>query len=101
MANLAAYIDGGSLGNPGSSGIGVVIAGPADCTIRIARWIGHQDNNVAEYIALLEALQCALGLKAISANLKEEVTRTHRMFVVAVVGMMTPGYSPRRRKHSV
>ena len=67
----------------------------------VAKWIGHQDNNVAEYIALLEALQCALGLKAISANLKEEVTRTHLMFVVAVVGMMTPGYSPRRRKHSV
>jgi ribonuclease HI len=64
MPDLVAYIDGGSLGNPGSSGIGVVIDGPADGTIRIAKWIGHQDNNVAEYIALLEALQCALGLKA-------------------------------------
>ncbi len=64
MPNLVAYIDGGSLGNPGPSGIGVVIGGPADGTIRIAKWIGHQDNNVAEYIALLEALQCALGLKA-------------------------------------
>ncbi len=31
---------------------------------RISRWIGHQDNNVAEYVALLEALQCALFLKA-------------------------------------
>jgi ribonuclease HI len=38
--------------------------GSADGTIRIAKWIGNQDNNVAEYIALLEALQCALGLKA-------------------------------------
>ncbi len=64
MANLVAYIDGGSRGNPGPSGIGVVIDGPADGTIRIAKWIGHQDNNVAEYVALLEALQCALGLKA-------------------------------------
>ena len=64
MSDLVAYIDGGSLGNPGPSGIGVVIDGPADGTIRIAKWIGHQDNNVAEYIALLEALQCALGLKA-------------------------------------
>ena len=44
MPNLVAYIDGGSLGNPGSSGIGVVIDGPADGTIRIAKWIGHQDN---------------------------------------------------------
>jgi ribonuclease HI len=64
MSDLVAYIDGGSLGNPGPSGIGVVIDGSADGTIRIAKWIGHQDNNVAEYIALLEALQCALGLKA-------------------------------------
>ena len=64
MSDLVAYVDGGSLGNPGPSGIGVVIDGSTDGTIRIAKWIGHQDNNVAEYVALLEALQCALGLKA-------------------------------------
>jgi ribonuclease HI len=64
MSDLVAYIDGGSFGNPGPSGIGVVIGGSASGTIRIAKWIGHQDNNVAEYVALLEALQCALGLKA-------------------------------------
>ena len=63
MSDLVAYVDGGSLGNPGPSGIGVVIDGPTDGTIRIAKWIGHQDNNVAEYIALLEALQYALGLR--------------------------------------
>lgn len=64
MSDLVAYIDGGSFGNPGPCGIGVVIKGAADGTIRIARWIGQQDNNVAEYVALLEALQCALLLKA-------------------------------------
>jgi ribonuclease HI len=64
MAQLVAYVDGGSLGNPGPSGIGVVIDGCASGPIRIAKWIGHQDNNVAEYVALLEALQCALSLKA-------------------------------------
>ena len=64
MSDLVAYIDGGSFGNPGPSGIGVVISGAADGTIRIARWIGQQDNNVAEYVALLEALQCALELSA-------------------------------------
>src|ERR1700720_2368713 len=64
MSDLVAYVDGGSFGNPGPSGIGVVIDGSTDGTIRIAKWIGHQDNNVAEYIALLEALQCALGFKA-------------------------------------
>jgi ribonuclease HI len=64
MSDLVAFVDGGSLGNPGPSGIGVVIDGSIDGTIRIAKWIGRQDNNVAEYFALLEALQCALTLKA-------------------------------------
>src|SRR5216683_2599915 len=57
-------LDGGTLGNPGPSGIGVVIDGSASGTIKIKKWIGHQDNNVAEYVALLEALQCALELSA-------------------------------------
>jgi ribonuclease HI len=64
MPELVAYVDGGCLGNPGPSGIGVVINGCADGPIRIAKWIGHQDNNVAEYAALMEALQCAVSLKA-------------------------------------
>lgn len=68
LPNLVAYIDGGSLGNPGPSGIGVVINGSADGTIRIRKWIGHQDNNVAEYIALLEALQFALSREATSLH---------------------------------
>jgi ribonuclease HI len=64
MLDLIAYVDGGSLGNPGPSGIGVVIEGCTTGTVRIARWIGRQDNNVAEYVALLEALQYALSLNA-------------------------------------
>jgi ribonuclease HI len=64
MAELVAYVDGGCLGNPGPSGIGVVINGCEDGPIRIAKWIGHQDNNVAEYAALMEALQYAVSLKA-------------------------------------
>jgi len=64
MPELVAYVDGGCLGNPGPSGIGVVISGCVDGPVRIAKWIGHQDNNVAEYAALMEALQYALSLKA-------------------------------------
>jgi ribonuclease HI len=64
MTDLTAYIDGGSFGNPGPSGIGVIIDGAATGPVRIAKWIGHQDSNVAEYVALMEALQCALSLKA-------------------------------------
>ena len=64
MSDVVAYVDGGSLGNPGPSGIGVVLDSSEGRTIRIAKWIGRQDNNVAEYVALLEALQCAMTLKA-------------------------------------
>jgi ribonuclease HI len=64
MAELVAYVDGGSLGNPGPSGIGVVMDGAESGQVKIAKWVGRQDNNVAEYLALLEALQCAVLLKA-------------------------------------
>ena len=63
-AELVAYVDGGSLGNPGPSGIGVIISGPTEGPVHIAKWIGHQDNNVAEYAALMEALQYAVARKA-------------------------------------
>ena len=64
MSELVAYVDGGCLGNPGPSGIGVVISGCESGPVEIAKWIGHQDNNVAEYAALMEALQYAVSLKA-------------------------------------
>lgn len=64
MRELKAYVDGGTHGNPGPSGIGVVIEDGAGRRLQIAKWVGRQDNNVAEYLALLEALQCALALGA-------------------------------------
>jgi ribonuclease HI len=38
-----------------------VISGSATGPVRIAKWIGNQDNNVAEYVALMEALQYAIS----------------------------------------
>jgi len=64
MPELIAYVDGGSHGSPGPSGIGVVIEDPRGEKVLIARSIGRQDNNVAEYVALLEALQHAVSVKA-------------------------------------
>jgi ribonuclease HI len=64
MSELVAYVDGGCLGNPGPSGIGVVIQGGDSGPVRIAKWIGNQDNNVAEYAALMEALQYAISRNA-------------------------------------
>lgn len=64
MIDLFAHIDGGSFGNPGPAGVGVVLVGGGAEPIRIAKWIGCHDSNVAEYAALLEALQYALSLNA-------------------------------------
>ena len=64
MSVFVAHVDGGSHGNPGPSGIGIVIQDADGEKIRISKWIGHQDNNVAEYVALLEALQHAVALNA-------------------------------------
>src|SRR5687767_2895134 len=61
--------DGGSRGNPGPAGIGVVLRA-ADRTplVTLGRFIGRTTNNVAEYKALITALQKAkeLGAKKIS-----------------------------------
>lgn len=64
MSQLVAYVDGSSHGSPGSSGIGVIVEDSEGDRIQIAKWIGWQDNNVAEYVALLEALHCAQARKA-------------------------------------
>jgi len=48
MSRLVAYLDGGSHDNPGPSSIGLVIEDSAGRKHRIAKWIGHQDNNLAE-----------------------------------------------------
>jgi ribonuclease HI len=59
MADLIAYIDGGSRGKPGPAGIGVILEYPGGEREEISRWIGPGDNNYAEYAALLVALQFA------------------------------------------
>jgi ribonuclease HI len=53
---LEAFIDGGSRGNPGESGIGVYFPG----VVRIAEYLGAGTNNFAEYSALLTALRFAV-----------------------------------------
>lgn len=56
MNKVKIHTDGGARGNPGPSGIGVVIeAGGTKKTYR--EFIGYATNNEAEYKALLFALQ--------------------------------------------
>lgn len=55
---IIVYTDGGSRGNPGPSGIGVVIAnGRGKAIKKYSRVIGNRTNNEAEYEAVIFALQ--------------------------------------------
>src|SRR5882757_5422492 len=57
---VVAYIDGGARGNPGPAGFGVRVEDAAGALIEeFAESIGVATNNVAEYRALLAALEWA------------------------------------------
>jgi ribonuclease HI len=57
------YSDGASRGNPGPSGIGAVIFKGGKVVHEIAKYIGETTNNVAEYEALLAALDYCVKKK--------------------------------------
>ena len=72
MKALEIYIDGASKGNPGPSGIGAVICSKGETIKNISNFIGNTTNNVAEYTALIHALQEALILKADTVLIKTD-----------------------------
>lgn len=58
MQSIVCFTDGGARGNPGPSGIGVVIAdGQGNVLHEEARAIGNATNNFAEYYAVMTCLQ--------------------------------------------
>ena len=67
------YIDGASLGNPGPAGIGVVfVDGQAKPVRQLSKYIGEDTNNVAEYLALIYALQEAVPAGCTSVTVKSD-----------------------------
>lgn len=58
-ATYTFHIDGGSRGNPGIASIGIVISVNNEIVDTISKYIGETTNNVAEYKALIEALDYA------------------------------------------
>ena len=62
--NLEIFTDGASSGNPGPAAIGVVIKENGKTVKTIAKDIGTATNNIAEYTALIFALQEALVQRA-------------------------------------
>lgn len=65
MKKISVYIDGGSRGNPGPAGIGVVVLDAKGRTLKeFKKYIGIATNNIAEYNAVIYGLQEALMERA-------------------------------------
>ena len=62
MSTLTIYTDGGARGNPGPAGIGVFISGDG-VDEHIGETIGVATNNVAEYSAVLRAVDQIISLQ--------------------------------------
>lgn len=59
---LSIYTDGGSRGNPGPSAIGVVVKNDkSEIVFELGKYIGKTTNNVAEYTAIINALEWLAG----------------------------------------
>jgi ribonuclease HI len=63
-AKFVLRFDGGSRGNPGPAGIGVVVEADGVPVVTLGRYIGTATVNVAEYTALITGLEKALELGA-------------------------------------
>lgn len=58
MNSLMIFTDGGARGNPGPAAVGVVIKNEnQELVHRFGKCIGETTNNVAEYTAVIEALE--------------------------------------------
>lgn len=59
--SLVIFTDGASFGNPGPMGIGVVIYRDGKKVAEMSEYIGNGTNNIAEYTAVMRALEYAKG----------------------------------------
>ena len=69
---LLIHTDGAARGNPGPAGAGAILRDASDGTVlaEIAEGLGHATNNVAEWTAVLLALESAQGLGATHVDLR-------------------------------
>ena len=69
---LLIHTDGAARGNPGPAGAGAILRDAADGAVmaEIAEPLGHATNNVAEWTAVLLALEAARGLGATHIDLR-------------------------------
>ena len=73
---LILHFDGGSRGNPGPAGIGLILTDEDGTPLyELAEFLGHHTNNIAEYTALLRGLAAAqaLGASALAVHSDSEL----------------------------
>ena len=72
MKQLEIFTDGACSGNPGPAGIGFLIRKDGKVLKEFSQPIGEATNNIAEYTALIYALQEALILRADEVYVKSD-----------------------------
>ncbi len=83
LALLTIHTDGGSRGNPGPAAFAYTIDGAEESPIEEAGRLGPTTNNVAEYTALVRALEHALEL---GANYRVKVVSDSELMVKQMKG---------------
>jgi ribonuclease HI len=76
MNKIIIHSDGGARGNPGPSGIGVVLNDESGAVVaEISRYLGETTNNQAEYKALIAGLEKAkdLAVEEVACYLDSEL----------------------------
>jgi ribonuclease HI len=96
MKRAVIYTDGASSGNPGPSGIGVVIEFGHE-HFEHSAYIGNTTNNVAEYSALIRGLEEAreLGAPEVEAYMDSELVAKQ---LSGQYKVKNPGLIPLHRK---
>ena len=74
---ITVNIDGASRGNPGKSGIGVIAKDGKAVIFEISEYLGFQTNNIAEYTALIRALE-----ELIKRNIREAKIESDSQLIV-------------------
>ncbi len=69
---ITAFTDGASLGNPGPMGIGIVIYRDGMVVEELSEFIGDGTNNIAEYSAIIKALETAHSMGESDVHVKSD-----------------------------
>ncbi len=69
---IVAYTDGACSGNPGPMGIGVVIFKDGVMVEQLSEFVGVGTNNIAEYRAIIKALETAHSMGETVVHVKSD-----------------------------